>query len=179
MSGKNDPMTLFLSEESLARHREYARNLRLKYSILQKSETTINSLNIREIPWQKLSPDLAAEAFSLLADITLHDVFFSSFTENRLLPLPSDCRDYKSSADLLNRLYRLAYRDTDGGFLVAFGTRRGIGVKRIFPPYRELLSVSPTLAVDLYEHSYFSDYGFDRSRYLISALAQLDLSRLA
>ena len=178
MTVKVDPMTRFLSEDSVARHREYARNLRLKYSILQKSEIVLNSLNIREIPWQKISPDLSREAYALLAELTLHDLFFTSFTENRLAPLTAQCRSYKSSAELLNHLYKLAYTDTDGGFLVVYKSRGKTVVGRIFPPYRELLSQTPVLAVDLYEHCYFSDYGFDRSRYLINAMSHLDLSRL-
>ena len=172
-------MTLFLSDESIERHREYARTLRLKYSILQKSETILNSIKITDIPWQKLKPDLKSEAFSLLADVTLHGVFFSSFCENGLKPLPVSNGEFKSSADLLNHLFRLAASDTDGGFLVLFKSRGKIRAARIFPPYRELLYFTPILAVDLYEHTYFSDYGFDRQRYLLSARSHLNLDFLA
>ncbi len=175
---KSDPMTLFLSEESILRHREYARCLRLKYSILQKSEMLLNSLNILEIQWQKLKPDLAAEAFSLLSEYSLHALFFASFAENGTGSLDLLACQQKSKAELLNRLYKLAYTDNDGGFLAVYKSRRGVTVRRVFPPYRELLNEMPTLAVDLYEHTYFSDYGFDRGRYLYAALSRLNLNLL-
>ncbi|MBQ2793105.1 MAG: hypothetical protein IJF05_00215 [Clostridia bacterium] len=176
---KTDPITRILSEEAIKRHREYARNLRLKYSILQKSETIFNSLNIRDIPWQKLKPDLAGEAFSLLSELSLHECFFASFSEKELLPLPPSVREYESAAELLNHLYRLAYTDNDGGFLVVYKSRGKTVVGRIFPPYRELLTFTPLLAIDLYEHTYFSDYGFERGGYLVAALSHLNLDLLA
>ena len=179
MTQKTDPITLILSEEAIQRHREYTRNLRLKYSILQKSEAMINSLNIRDIPWQKLNLNLAREAFSLLSELSLHECFFASFTEKELLPLPPTVREYESAAELLNHLDRLSYTDNDGGFLVVYKSRGKTVVGRIFPPYRELLTFTPLLAIDLYEHAYFSDYGFDRGRYLVSALSHLNLDLLA
>ena len=175
---KTDPMTRFLSEESIARHREYANGLRLKYSILQKSESVLNSTNIDKIPWQNMKKNLREEAFPLLAEYTLHTVFFSSFAEKRETR-PNTVIDGKSAvSELLDRLFRLAKNDVDGGFLVLLDGRRGITPARIFPPYRELYFASPILALDLYEHCYFPDYGFDRARYLLSALSHLDLNLL-
>ena len=39
--------------------------------------------------------------------------------------------------------------------------------------------ISPCLCIDLYEHAYFGDYGFDRKRYISAALSVLDLSKLS
>ena len=36
----------------------------------------------------------------------------------------------------------------------------------------------PRLAIDLCEHAYFIEYGFDKERYLEDLLRHLDLSRL-
>ncbi len=173
-----DPITLFLSNESIARHREYHRELRLKYSILQKSEMLLNSTDIHKIPWQKLDADLCAEAFSLLCEYTLHTVFFSSFTENPTTGAPVPIHGINSASELLNHLFRLGKSDNIGGFLVLLRGKRGIAPARIYPPYRELKSSIPLLAVDLFEHSYFYDYGFDRGRYLYAALSHLDLNSL-
>ena len=176
---KTDPMTMFLSEGSIARHREYARDLRLKYSILQKSETLLNSSDIKEIQWQKTKKDLYNEAFPLLAEYTLHTLFFSSFTERAA---DSDTRLLCGGihgAKLLNQLFDLGKNDNDGGFLLISISGKKLDAKRIFPPYADLKIRTPILAVDLCEHCYFSDYGFDRRRYLVSALSHLDLARIS
>ena len=173
-----DPQSLFLSEESIARHKEYVRNLRLKYSILQKSETLLKSTNIRDIKWQKMSSDLASEAFFLLSEITLHGLFFDSFSPITYQPLPSCVRSvYTTSAELLNSIFRLASEGV-GGFIILYRDADKLMIARVLPPYRELLYVRPLLAIDLFEHTYFSDYGFAVSDYLIAALPHLDLSRL-
>lgn len=177
MIEKQDPITRFLSEESVARHREHLRQICLRYSILQKSETILKNPDIREIPWQKLSPDLRQEAFSYLAQMELHDAFFSSFTNLTFLPLPENCLGYANTQELLNHLYRLG-REGVGGFLAVYKIGRKIIAKRLTPPYRELLTIRPVLAVDLAEHAYFPDYSFDKERYLLAALPHLDVSRL-
>ena len=37
---------------------------------------------------------------------------------------------------------------------------------------------TPTLALDISEHAYFADYGFERDNYLKSAVARLDINKL-
>ena len=177
-SKRDDPMTLFLSEESLSRHREYHRRLRVKYSILEKSEMLLNSTDIHKIPWQKIDKDLQAEAFALLSEYTLHTAFFASFAEKKTDRLPAVIDGVGSASQLLNKLFRLGKNDNDGGFLVILRGKHSIAPARIFPPYRELCFATPLLAVDLYEHAYFSDYGFERERYLYAALSHLDLNLL-
>ena len=177
MIEKQDPITRFLSEESVARHREHLRQICLRYSILQKSETILKNRDIREIPWQKLPVDLRSEAYSYLSEIELHDAFFSSFTDLTFLPLPENCLGYGNAQQLLNHLYRLG-KEGVGGFAVVYKVGRKILVKRLMPPYRELLTIRPLLALDLAEHAYFSDYAFDMERYLLAALPHLDVSRL-
>ena len=41
------------------------------------------------------------------------------------------------------------------------------------------LRYEPVLAVDMYEHAYFNDYGFEKEKYLRTSLEYLDLERLA
>ena len=177
MSGMQDPINLFLSEDSVARHKEHVRQIRLRYSILQKSETVLKNRDITEIPWQKLPSDLRGEAYSYLSELELHDGFFSSFTDLTFLPLPENCLGYDNTQQLLNHLYRLGMEDV-GGFLAVCKIGRKILAKRLLPPYRELLTIRPLLALDLAEHAYFSDYAFDKERYLLAALPHLDVSRL-
>ena len=38
---------------------------------------------------------------------------------------------------------------------------------------------APALAIDVCEHAYFMDYGFDRERYLVSALPYLNVAELS
>ena len=177
MNEKQDPINLFLSEDSVARHKEHVRQIHLRYSILQKSETIFKNRDIREIPWQKLPSDLRSEAYSYLSEIELHDAFFSSFTDLTFLPLPENCLGYGNAQQLLNHLYRLG-KEGVGGFAVVYKVGRKILVKRLLPPYRELLTIRPLLALDLAEHAYFPDYAFDMERYLLAALPHLDVSRL-
>lgn len=177
MSEKTDPINPFLSEDSVARHKEYIRQIRLKYSILQKSEILLKNHDIKEIPWQKLPTDIQTEAFLYLSEIELHDLFFSSFTDLTFLPLPEKCTGYANTQGLLNHLYRLGCEGV-GGFLAVYKIGRKIIAKRLTPPYRELLTIRPVLALDLAEHAYFPDYSFDKERYLLAALPHLDVSRL-
>ena len=41
------------------------------------------------------------------------------------------------------------------------------------------LPAPPALAIDVSEHAYFLDYGFDKQRYIMAALPFLDLSKLS
>ena len=170
-------MKTFLSEESIALHKEYLYALHLKYSILQKSVNDIKNKNIREIARQKLPRDVKNEAIELISEIVLHNTFFASFTNGRQVNSRRACKYYGSVAAMLNALYSLSLK-AEGGFLCVF-LRGERPISRIvtvsgYPAF----SSEPVLSVDLCEHAYFLDYGFDKRAYLLAALPHLDLSRL-
>ena len=58
---ENDVFLEFLSEEGLARHLELLNNLRLRYSIIEKSIPAIKGKDYREISLLKLSGEIKKE----------------------------------------------------------------------------------------------------------------------
>ena len=42
----------------------------------------------------------------------------------------------------------------------------------------EFVLFQPILSIDLYEHTYFLDYGFDKKRFIRTAISYLDISSL-
>ena len=169
-----DALRMFLSEENIKEHERYLYELKLKYSVLTKSAPILKGLTLSEI-WRKLPRfDIKNEAISLLSEIKAHEIFFNSFSKKRvrsqkLISL------YGSEDAFIYELF-LAVKETKSGFLYVYcgnKIRYEICPDGGFFFKAEL----PTIAVDLFEHTYFKDYAFDRKRYIESALAYLDLSK--
>ena len=170
-------MIELFTEESIDAHREYLRGIKLKYSILEKSIPSIKNKNPNEIIRQKMSAEDKTDTLRLLSEMLLHEVFFSSFGGVRYLPSETVRRSYGSEAALLYRLLREGM-NSDYGFLCLYNDDGKIDIAASSDLTRLVIPRTPVLAVDLYEHAYFRDYGFDKDRYLQSALSRLDLSRL-
>lgn len=167
-------MSEIFSDVQIGIHREYLEKLRLKYSILKKSGIGINSDNIRDIARQKIDPSLKKEALELLAEISAHELFFSSLGKIRQPESALIRKYYPSCAAFLNYLFRLG-ADTKYGFLgVEIRSGKPVGYTSE-NSLDAILTHKPVLLVDMYEHAYFLDYGFDRERYLISCLSYLSL----
>lgn len=171
-------MNMFLSEDNIKRHLEHLRTLRLKYSIIEKSFPEFKGKGIKEILRMNINKDLKDEALSLLRSIRAHEIFFVSFTE---LPKRPDgvMRHYLSRERLLYELFN-AGKERVCGFLFLYLDKYGIP-RYSFSAWDDgaFLRYEPILAVDMYEHAYFSDYGFAKEKYLHSALEYLDLERLS
>ena len=171
-------MNRFLSEESIALHREYIRLKRLKYSIIECSVTALQGADILDIYRMKISSRDRRDALDLLSQIRLHELFFSSFSE-RLYPRSSLVSStYGSEANFLNLIYKCAL-DLPHGFVAIYCNGGRVDVREITDHTDAFRSRVPTLALDVCEHVYFTDYGFDKERYLSSALPYLDLTRLS
>ncbi len=170
-------MTEFLCEDSIHRHREYLRTKRLKYSILNKSLKGLESENIREIARQKMDAEAKREALALLGEIKAHELYFDSFGAVRYPSSPLAVRQYGSCAALLNTIFRRCL-DTRYGFVCAGIENGRVVVFHEFTEYLLFLRHTPLLAVDVCEHAYFADYGFDKERYLYTALSYLALNKL-
>ena len=167
-------ITDFLSEENIALHKEYVRQRRLKYSILEGSVPALCGASVGCVMRLRLDRRDRADALSLLPEIVLHDIFFSSFSDVGYPRSPLLASEYGSEAAYLDGLYRLCINSTHG-FLVI---EKGGGASVVCDYPSAFRYADPVLALDLCEHAYFLDYGFDRERYLVSALSYFDLTKI-
>lgn len=167
-----------VSAESILRHKEHYRRLQLRYSVLVKSFPQLACAEVGEIFRLRLPPAVKRRAAEMYSDILAHKLFFSSFSENGARS-KAVAAQFGSEAAFLYELARSVEESDHVGFLLvwvnarktvefAFATQIGNAFSR----------ESPCLAIDLWEHAYFTDYGFDRSAYLKAALPRLDLARL-
>ena len=170
-------MKRFLSEESITYHIDYVKQKRLKYSIIESSVPMLHGADVRDIYRMKIDTRDRRDAIELLSEIRLHDVFFSSFSEP-VYPRSSTVADaYGNEANFLNCVYRRCLALSHGFVLIyLLGTRIEVRGCTDYPD--AFRRCDPVLAMDVCEHAYYSDYGFDKERYLLSALPYLDLTRL-
>ena len=169
-------MNMFLSEDNIKRHLEHLRNYRLKLSILEKSLPELKGKAMSEIIRTGFSRDIREEALRLIWYIKSHECFFDSFTES---PKRSDrlAKAYSSREKFVYDLY-LEAKDRDFGFLYVYLDREMPKILFMSDWDRSFMKIKPLLALDLYEHTYFTDYGFAKDRFIRSALMYLDTGKL-
>ena len=118
-----------------------------------------------------------AGGFEKLQNIKSHESYFSSFTE-LAKPCPELKRHYSSEDAFCYEVLELA-REYNGGFIYIFSNGRiRPTVKHSENAPFVYVKEMPTLAIDLFEHSYFLDYGFEREKYLRAAIGHLNLTLL-
>ena len=171
-------MTNVLSEEAINLHLEYLRSLKLRYSILEKSIISIKNKTPIEISRQKMKTKDKSDTLYLLGEVILHDVFFSSFGPSEYRSSDIVRSSYGSEAMLFHRLFSEGMK-TPYGFLAIYSDGEKICTASSCDFLKLTLPKTPDLAIDLCEHAYFSDYGFDKEKYLLTAISHLDLSRLS
>lgn len=169
---------LFVSEENRKMHEEYLRKLKLEYSIYEKSYPSLLGKSPNEILRLRALSRSEREAAALKkGEILAHELYFNSYGEKNS-PSAKIREAYGSEA---NFLYELSQRcmSTDGGFILVCRDSRGkIAVLYGTEFYSMFSDFSPLLAVDLCEHAYFYDYGFNKKSYINSALMHLALERI-
>jgi len=170
-------MKLFLSEGSIGAHLEYFRRLRLIHSANEKCYPSAKCETAENVMKLQIKRAEKIRLISNMNELRLHECFFSSFVE-----LPRQVREikkYYTSEEAFCYELMEACMLTEYGFVyVALDNRRRPLIRTV-EKYRELdLYAKPLLAIDVCEHAYFSDYGFDKKRYLRSLLSKIDLSRL-
>ena len=171
-------MNQFLSEENTNMHREYIRQKRLKYSILEDSVRGIRGADIWDLYRLKISERDRADSIGLLTEIKLHDIFFSSFSTVRYQRSPRVASIYGNEAAFLNQLYRLSLTQRYG-FVCVYDVNSRIFAKG-FDDYEKAFEPGePLLTIDVCEHAYFMDYGYDKDRYLLAMLPYLDVAKLS
>ena len=164
----------FLSERNIELHCEYLENLRLKMSIFAKSGLDVVGKSLRELSRMRLGTD-REELLSLARDVYYHGLYFESFGKGGSRAAERG-RRYSSEAGFLYELERAAMH-SDGGFLLVYQDGEGAIIGHSSePPSRR--AGEPRLALDLAEHAYFLDYGFDKLSYVRAALARLELSKI-
>ncbi|MBR2343447.1 MAG: hypothetical protein IKA64_04245 [Clostridia bacterium] len=168
-------MISFLDVDGVGEHKLYLEGLRLKYSILEKSIPGIRGLDYRALRSLPLSRRDRADVLELYSEIFLHNVYFSSFSPKSGLPSPYIRCIYGSEAAFLNLFYREAI-SLSFGFVALCSA--GDGVKILGSRnYEQILELGePIIALDLFEHAYFKDFGFRKADYVKTALSHFDLS---
>ena len=164
----------FISADAERIHREHLKTLKHKYSILRKSIPALAGVEMCEVERVRLSAELRQEVYPLLMDIRLHELYFNSFTE--LAPPSVRVRaTYGSESAFLYEMLEAARR-TDGGFICVGRAHRGVSIFVADKHTHPSALADVMLALDISEHAYFLDYGFDREAYARHALPYLDLS---
>ena len=161
-----------LSEDTLNLHKNYLKDLKLKYSVWEKSIPEISGKGIREISRMRIKEKEEIQA--LLLEILCHDVYFSSFGKEYQRSFEVKKR-FRTEASFLYELYEASKNESEGFLLIYFN--RGL-VDYTFANKGSILRCEPILALDLCEHSFFLDFGFDRDSYLKKSLSLINLNSL-
>ena len=164
-----------LDEKTTEIHKEYLRRQKLRYSVLEKSCPLIVGKGIFEIPRLKGIPsDIKREALLLGSDIMLHEIYFDSFgVEHSSSALVK--KNFRQESTFIYSLFESA-REAKDGFLTVYVS--GDEVVTDIIPTGEALRCRPVLSVDLCEHAYLFDFGFERDEYLKRVLPRLKLNVL-
>jgi len=164
----------FISERACQLHREYLQNLKLKYSVLEKSFPEIVGKTIFDI--RKSRVKYKDEILDLKCDILCHELFFNSFGKKNQTSV-SVRRSFGSEARLLYEIYE-AGMGAGNCFAIISRTKKGEVEFNLGAPSILIGISAPILAIDLCEHSYFLDFGFDKEKYLSAVLPHLNLNKL-
>lgn len=169
-------MNMFLSEDNIKRHLAHFRNYKLKMSILEKSIPELRGRTMSEIARMPLDRAAKEEALKLLFPIKAHECFFNSFSE---VPVKSETvlKAYPSMENFAYELYLEAMAN-GCGFLFVY-LDRGAPKTLFMDRYdKAFLKIEPLFALDLFEHTYFLDYGFEKERFVRAAIMYLNTARL-
>lgn len=178
-------MRLFLSEETLRRHSAECARIRLLRQILEKETPALCTVRLFtsdepgtraavSLPRSlRLRNPIREDVYRVLGSIAAHTLYFSSFARTGMR-CPALRAGYSSEAGFLYEAKCMAMKTGDAFLFAVPDTRRGACLYTgTFPPPGTVLSL------DLCEHAYFLDYGFEREKYIGTALAYWDLSRLS
>lgn len=165
-----------ISDGALAMHRERLRTLKLRYSVFEKSYRSLCGCTDDRIRHQKgIPPSELEELLHLKGDILAHELYFSCFFSGNPLCITVP-HSAPSPAELKYRIFCNAL--SGEGFFILFADGRGrmdfYSGNSPFPIFERYKAL---LAIDLCEHAYFYDYGFDKESYLRSALNLINFSK--
>ena len=163
----------FVSEKALSLHKDYIETERNKVSFYEKTYPDLAGKRIREILRLKCSDKMTVA--STMLNIKCHELYFSSFGGQYQ---GSECirAGYGSEASFLYELYKYAMA-AESKFIFIGSEKGRVGI-RSGDEWELLNFKNEPLVIDLCEHSYFLDYGFDKGEYLKRLLPFLNLSKL-
>lgn len=167
----------FLDGDGVLRHKEYLNTLKLKYAVFEKSYPFTSGMDYARLKKCSIPSAERAQLLSLFCKIRLHEIYFNSF---------SDCEHIKSPLEKVRRynenaLYYEIFtkgRDMESGFISLVNDRGNIRVCCESDYERHFVYGEPCLAIDMYEHAYFSDFAYMREEYLKKAVSFLNLELL-
>lgn len=164
----------FISEKNLALHKEQVGRDILRLGILERSVPEIAAATPRELSRIRVRGIDMHAAAELKASILLHRIFFGSFSDKAFSPSAAIRQRFGSERALCELLLREGLEKRIG-FAALLKSDRGLSAAASESAL-ELFSLGePLLAVDLWEHSYYGDFGFDKEAYLRAALSHLKL----
>ncbi len=170
-------MNMFLSEDNIKRHLEYLRNLRLRFSVLEKSLPEIKGKDMVGITKLGIGRKIKDEALELLWLIRSHELFFNSFSMTQ--GWRDEVRKNNSSREKFVYDLLMEAREKDHGFLYAYSDRQNKIVTVYADKYDgAFVKYQPSICLDLCEHTYFNDYGFKKEKFLTNALGYFDTGKL-
>ena len=166
-----------ISERAYELHKEHLNKLCLKYSILEKSEGALRGKSISDIYRMRMDEGLQSEAITLISDIEAHRLYFSSFAGG--ICKCERLKKYVSENSFLYNAY-LECRRVKYGFCFIMANGKDVQYFVTNNACEAFINnrYKPVLALDLYEHSYFLDYGFEREAYVKKAMSYLNLTLL-
>ena len=169
------PLNTFLSQANIKEHLSYYRTLKNKHSILEKSYSELKGKSPEQILKMNFKRGVKDDALSLSYKIRAHELYFSSFSEE-VKPSPIVKKYYFSENSFVYEMKKTAL-SFEYGYLYVYRDRRGIPRIRALKNLDEgFINDRPVLLLDLFEHAYFADYGFNYNAYLDGALSHIDLS---
>lgn len=169
----------FLSRASAEDHREYLELLKTRFSVLVRDEPRLRGaapLSILRLP---IGKSVRSEAAALAAEIAAHELFFDSFSSKRAF-CPALRRRFGSENGFLYEVLRAAKEAISSReeFLTVGRDSRGEIVFSHGDALTAVTAFDPIFAIDLCEHAYFSDYKFDKEKYLLRAVSYLNLRKI-
>ncbi len=165
----------FLSEENIKVHKDYVEKLKIKYSVCEVCDKNIAGRSLKELKNMRLGND-KMNIIDLKSRIMCHEIFFDSFGK----PYQSSkvIRDkYRTEANFLYEVYDKG-RNLNCGYIVLYTYKNKLDIYYGREITEFFLKTTPILIVDMYEHAYFSDYGFERESYLEKALSYWNLAKV-
>ena len=168
-------MNRFLSDEAIALHKEYLRQLKLRYSVIEKSIPEIKDKDMRALCKMRLGRE-RDEIISLKREIQYHELFFSSFGVG--YQTSEAIRDkYVTEASFLYEVY-LSCGNKGAEFVIVYVKSGEVRIDTVYSLLDSQSQTNPILAIDCCEHAFFLDYGFDKYAYLKRLIPYLNLSAI-
>ena len=164
---ENNSMRMFLSMENITKHKDHLKKMRSKLSLINKCYSD----------YKDMDSYTKKEVEYLRKYILSHELFFNSFKTTS--GVCKKIKGYFTSKERL--LYDISemVKNYSFGFLFIYADKKKIPRISYSFDLREPFSLyDPILAIDLFEHVYFADYGFNKDDFVKNALKYLDLDAL-